>query len=103
MKIEIEVTSCSDCPSLKWGSTFGNDGRDGVKVCYCEQGAFGEKSCPKEMGATNGRNIVPSVPPLGCPYFNSTPLERVADRLGISSSTLQDILNEEKCFLNNVN
>lgn len=29
MKIEIEVTGCSDCPNLRVGKTYGNDGRDG--------------------------------------------------------------------------
>mgnify|MGYP000586219401 CR=1 FL=1 len=49
MKLEIEVTGCKDCPFLKWGKNYGNDGRDSEEVCFCEKGVFssGEKVAPK--------------------------------------------------------
>lgn len=41
MKVTVDVNSCKDCPFLKTGYTYGNDGRDGSLVYICKLGAFG--------------------------------------------------------------
>lgn len=94
--IDYEVTGCSDCPHLKKGKTFGNDGRDGVLVYKCDKGVFGGKC---SYGCDTGLYKKPKVPPYGCPYFKTTPMERVASKLNISEDELDGILVQEHCVL----
>ena len=93
MKIEIEITGCGDCIYLKSGRSYGNDGRDGVRVFYCRQGAFGQKGAvygDYDMGL----NYIPKVPPKGCPYFKSDSFDLLAQDLRISPEKLKDLLNQ---------
>lgn len=96
MKIEIEVTGCSDCPSLRKGRTYGNDGRDGTLVYICKKGAFGGVD---RLYGDYGEIKIPKVPPIKCPYFNSNPVNRIADELNITLDKLNKILNKNKCKL----
>lgn len=89
--IDYEVSGCKDCPYLTTGRTFGNDGRDGTTVYKCNKGVFGGSN----SWGSFGLDRKPEVPPFGCPYFKSSAVERVASRLNISCSKLNDILNEE--------
>ena len=41
MKIVYEFFNCGECPYCKQGRSYGTDGRDGVIVFICKQGAFG--------------------------------------------------------------
>ena len=93
MKIEIEITGCGDCIYLKSGRSYGNDGRDGTRVFYCLQGAFGQKGAiyrDYDMGL----DYVPKVPPKGCPYFDSDTFDLLAQDLRISTDKLKDLLNK---------
>ena len=96
MKIEIEVTGCSDCPSLRKGKTYGNDGRDGWLVYICEKGAFGGRD---GLFYDYGETRIPKVPPVKCPYFNSHLIDRVADGLNVKVKDLKEILDLNKCEL----
>ena len=67
MKITIEVKGCHECPYLKRGRTYGNDGRDGEIVYYCVKGAFGKKLTGIYEGYTEGLHHIPSHIPTNCP------------------------------------
>lgn len=41
MKIVYEFFNCEECPYCKQGRSYGTDGRDGITVFICRQGAFG--------------------------------------------------------------
>ena len=41
MKIVYEFFNCGECPYCEKGYSYGTDGRDGVTVFICKQGAFG--------------------------------------------------------------
>ena len=41
MKIVYEFFNCGEWPSCEKGYSYGTDGRDGVTVFICKQGAFG--------------------------------------------------------------
>jgi hypothetical protein len=42
MEVTIEVKSCSECPHLGKGVTFGHNGADGHRVWVCKKDAFGK-------------------------------------------------------------
>ena len=67
MKITIEVFGCVECPYLKTGKTYGNDGRDGETVYLCKLGAFGHKLKGVYEGYSEGKRIAPSYIPENCP------------------------------------
>lgn len=94
MKISIDVTGCQDCPYLRTGRTFGNDGRDGRTVFKCSKGVFGGKD---DWGYSYGEYTVPKVAPYGCPFFKSNPIDRVASKLNVSIDKLEEILKDEHC------
>ncbi|MGL5151614.1 MAG: hypothetical protein ACRC7N_13705 [Clostridium sp.] len=100
MKITIgyEVTSCSDCPHIETGRTYGNDGRDGTLVYKCKKGVFGGNDGWGDFG----ERIKPKVPPYGCPYFTSKLMERVASKLGIDVAKLKEILAQEHCEIKEI-
>ena len=68
MKITIEVKGCHECPYLKRGRTYGNDGRDGEIVYYCVKGAFGKILTGIYEGYTEGPSFKPFYIPHNCPY-----------------------------------
>lgn len=90
--VEYEVSGCKDCPYLTKGKTYGNDGRDGVVVYICEKGAYG---CKKSEFGDLGLSSIPLYPPKSCPFFNSTPTERLASKLNMDVKRLEKILKEE--------
>ena len=93
MKLEIEVTGCKDCPFLKWGKTYGNDGRDGEEVCFCEKRAFGNpQSSPMKLGYSSGEKVVPKVPPKKCPYILDFLAEALLEEFGWNISTKKRML-----------
>lgn len=65
--LNLEVNSCRECPKLKKGRTFGNDGRDGVLVYICSEGAFGGDD---GWGYSTGLKVAPKDIPTDCPYLN---------------------------------
>lgn len=89
--IDYEVSGCSDCPYLAKGRTYGNDGRDGRLVYKCNKGTFGGSN---DLGDC-GLDMIPAAPPYGCPFFKCSGIERLASRLNVKCTTLNDILNEE--------
>ena len=94
MKIEININGCGDCPKLKSGKTFGTDGRDGWWVYYCDNGAFGRKSDQSEYGCSSGKTKIPTIPPKGCPYFESDDMELLSQDLNISVSELKNLFDK---------
>lgn len=91
MKIELNITGCKDCPYLKHGYSFGNDGRDGSLVYYCKNGCFGREDSYK--GYYNGFSHIPKYPPLKCPYFTSDKYKELATYLNISVENLKHVLS----------
>lgn len=88
-----EFESCSGCPELSTGRTFGNDGRDGSTVYICNQGCFGKRNC--EYGQYDGGpRSAPKVPPLKCPYIENEDVKRLASRLRISYDEVRSTLIE---------
>lgn len=81
MKLEIEVTGCKDCPFLKWGKNYGNDGRDSEEVCFCEKGAF-----------SSGEKVIPKVPSKECPYILDFLAEALLEEFGWNISTKKRML-----------
>lgn len=97
--IEYEVTGCKDCPYLTTGKTYGNDGRDGSLVYMCKKGVYGATTEWGDLGAYN----IPLYPPRNCPYFNSTPVERLASKLNKSVNEIERILEEENLSIIDIN
>ena len=93
MKLEIEVTGCKDCPFLKWGKNYGNDGRDSEEVCFCEKGAFGNpQSSPMNLGYSSGEKVIPKVPSKKCPYILDFLAEALLEEFGWNISTKKRML-----------
>lgn len=99
MKLEIEVTGCKNCPHLNWGKTYGNDGRDGVRVYYCDKRAFGNpQSSPMHHGYSSGERDIPKVPSKECPYILDFLAEALLEEFGWNISTKERMLEIFKDF-----
>lgn len=95
VKIDYEITGCNDCPYLRKGTDFGNDGRT---VYICSKGAYGGFG-KGDFGTDSGPYRIPKVPPYKCPYFKCSGLDRVASNLDIDSKELDRVLKEENCYI----
>lgn len=63
--LEFEINKCGECPFIKTGWTFGNDGRDGRTVYICSKGAFG--ILKDKLGYSEGLIKIPDDIPKKCP------------------------------------
>lgn len=93
ISVDYEITGCVDCPYLRTGRTYGNDGRDGWTVYICSKGVFGGTGDWGDFGLDRK----PKIAPYGCPYLNATAIERVASKINITTKEFEKILKDEHC------
>lgn len=66
VSIDYEFDTCRDCPYLRTGRSFGNDGRDGSTVYICRKGCFGGTD---DIYGDFGELKKPTTPPYSCPFI----------------------------------
>ena len=67
IQVEFEFDDCYQCPFIRKGRTYGNDGRDGQVVFICAKGAFGNINDFQKHGYVSGLSSIEGIH-KNCPF-----------------------------------